>query len=119
MNCLSFLQIRLTIFNYRYIGPLNDLFDLAVERCNDQLDRNTVLVDHDILYMTCALYRYSRLKLKLRLNKRLNMCLDNYDRHELCLLFQHVNPDTCNDWDLLVRIHQKLKTITLSNQEGK
>ncbi|UJR21975.1 hypothetical protein I4U23_025043 [Adineta vaga] len=101
----------------RHFRPLNELFDLAVGRCNSELDQNQILVDHDILYMTCALYRYSKIKLKLRLNKRLHMCLDHFDAHEICLLYQHVNPDTCNDWDLLARIHQKLKQISLSSEE--
>ena len=90
-----------------------------MSRCNDELDKNQVLVDHDILYMSCALYRYSKIKLKLRLNKRLHLCLDNLDPHEISILFQHVNPDTCNDNDLLARIHQKLKKISLLNDECK
>jgi len=98
---------------------LNDLFDLAVTRCNNELDQNRTHVDHDILYMTCALYKYSRIKLKLRLNKQLHRCLDNFDPHEIGILFQHVNPDTCNDWDLLARIHQKLKSISLTSDECK
>ncbi|CAF4630910.1 unnamed protein product, partial [Rotaria sp. Silwood2] len=101
----------------RHFRPLNDLFDLAVIRCNNELDKNNILVDHDTLYMTCALYKYSKIKLKLRLNKKLHMCLDNFDPHEICLLFQHVNPDTCNDLELLLRIHQKLKYISLSSDE--
>ncbi|CAM2726441.1 unnamed protein product [Rotaria socialis] len=101
----------------RHFRPLNDLFDLAVTRCNNELDQNNFLVDHDTLYMTCALYKYSRIKLKLRLNRRLHMCLDNFDPHEICLLYQHVNPDTCNDWELLARMHHKLKQISLSNEE--
>ncbi len=105
--------------SFRYSHPLNDLFDLAVTRCIGELDQNHTLVDHDILYMSCALYKYSKIKLKLRLNKRLHMCLDNFDPHEICLLYQHVNPDTCNDWDLLARIHQKLKQISLSSEECK
>ncbi len=104
---------------FRHFRPLNDLFDIAVTRCNNELDQNRILVDHDILYMTCALYKYSKIKLKLRLNKRLHMCLDNFDPHEIGILFQHVNPDTCNDWDLLARIHQKLKKISLSSEECK
>lgn len=96
---------------------MNELFDLAVNRCNTELDLNNPLVDHDVLYMTCALYRHSKVKLKFRLNKRLHACLDRFDPHEICLLYQHVNPDTCNDWDLLTRIHQKLKLISLSNEE--
>ncbi|CAF3806570.1 unnamed protein product [Adineta steineri] len=101
----------------RHFRRLNELFDLAVTRCITEFDQNHVLVDHDVLYMTCALYRYSKIKLKLRLNKRLHKCLDNFDPHEICLLYQHVNPDTCNDWDLLARIHQKLKQISLSSEE--
>ncbi|CAF3668501.1 unnamed protein product [Rotaria sp. Silwood1] len=101
----------------RHFRPLNDLFDLAVIRCNNELDENNILVDHDTLYMTCALYKYSKIKLKLRLNRRLHICLDNFDPHEICLLFQHVNPDTCNDWELLARIHHKLKDISLSSEE--
>ncbi|CAF1129640.1 unnamed protein product [Rotaria sordida] len=101
----------------RHFRPLNDLFDLAVIRCNNELDQNNILVDHDTLYMTCALYRYSKIKLKLRLNRRLHMCLDNFDPHEISLLFHHVNPDTCNDWELLAYIHQKLKDISLSSEE--
>jgi hypothetical protein len=69
--------------------------------------------------MTCALYKYSKIKLKLRLNQRLHMCLDNFDPHETGILFQHVNPDTCNDWNLLARIHHKLKSILLSSEECK
>ena len=98
---------------------MNDLFELAVTRCINELDQSSPLVDHDILYMTCGLYKYAKIRLKLRLNKRLHMCLDNFTLHEMCLLYQHVNPDTCNDWDLLARIHQKLKTISLSNDECK
>jgi len=114
-----FYSLNLFILFFRYYHPLNDLFDLAVIRCNNELDQNRVLVDHDVLYMTCALYKHSKTKLKLRLNKRLHQCLDNFDPHEICLLFQHVNPDTCNDWDLLARIHQKLKNISLSSEECK
>ena len=77
------------------------------------------MVDHDVLYMCCGLYRYSKIKVKLRLNKRLHQCFDNFDAHETCLLFQHVNPDTCNDWELLARMHQKLKSISLVNEECK
>ena len=102
---------------FRHFRPLNDLFDLAVARCNHQLDQNRILVDHDVLYMTCALYKHSKIKLKLRLNKRLHQCLENFDPHEIGILFQHVNPDTCNDWDLLARMHQKLKKILLSSDE--
>ena len=98
---------------------MNDLFELAVARCNNELDQNRSLVDHDILYMICALYKHAKTKLKLRLNKRLHQCLDHFDPHEICLLFQHINPDTCNDWDLLARIHQKLKSISLSSEECK
>lgn len=98
---------------------MNDLFDLAVARCMNELDQNNVLIDHDILYMTCALYKYSKIKLKLRLNKRLHMCFDHFDPHEMCLLFQHVNPDTCNDWELLARMHTKLKEVSLCNEECK
>lgn len=105
--------------SHRHFRPLNDIFEAAVSRCNDELDRNQVLVDHDILYMSCALYRYAKIKLKLRLNKRLHLCLDNLDPHEISLLFQHVNPDTCNDNDLLARMHQKLKKISLLNEECK
>jgi hypothetical protein len=104
---------------FRHFRPLNDLFELSVTRCNNELDQNRVLIDHDILYMICALYKHSKTKLKLRLNKRLHKCLDNFDPHEICLLFQHINPDTCNDWDLLIRIHQKLKSISLSSEECK
>lgn len=96
---------------------MNDLYELAVNRCNEELDRTRVLVDHDTLYMTCALYKQAKNKLRLRLNRRLHQCIDRFDAHEICLLFQHVNPDTCNDWDLLARIHQKLKSISLSNDE--
>ena len=88
-----------------------------MSRCNDELDKNPVLVDHDVLYMSCALYRHSKIKLKLRLNKRLHRCLDNLDPHEISLLFQHVNPDTCNDGDLLGRMHQKMKKISLLNDD--
>jgi hypothetical protein len=98
---------------------LNELFDLAVTRCNNEFDQNRVLADHDILYMTGALYKHSKTKLKLRLNRRLHQCLDNFDPHEICLLYQHVNPDTCNDSDLLARIHQKLKNISLTSDECK
>lgn len=90
---------------------------MAVQRCQNELDENRPLIDHDILYMCCALYRYSKNKLKFRLNKRLHACLDNLNPHEISLLFQHVNPDTCNDGDLLGRIHQKLKKISLLNEE--
>lgn len=103
----------------RHFRPLNDFFELAVQRCNDELDRTRALVDHDALYMTCALYKQGKTKLKLRLNRRLHQCLDRFDSHEMCLLFQHVNPDTCNDWDLLAKMHQKLKNISLSNDECK
>ena len=98
---------------------MNELFESAVERCNSELDREQDLIDHDVLYMICALYRHSKIKLKFRLNRRLHMCLDRFDPHEICLLYQHINPDTCNDWDLLARIHSKLKQISPTNDECK
>lgn len=101
----------------RHFRSLNDLYDLAVERCVQELDQNRPFIHHDILYMTCALYRYGKIKLRLRLNKRLLMSFDHFDPHEISLLFQHVNPDTCNDTELLARIHQKLKRISLANDE--
>jgi hypothetical protein len=101
----------------RHFRPLNDLYESATVRCNDELDRNRPLIDHDILYMSCALYRFAKVKLKLRLNKRLRMCIDRLDPHEITLLFQHVNPDTCNDSDLLASIHRILKKISLVNDE--
>ena len=103
----------------RHVRPLTDFYELAVQRCNEELDGTRVLVDHDALYMTCALYKHAKTKLKLRLNRRLHQCLDRFDPHEICLLFQHVNPDTSNDWDLLAKMHQKLKNISLSNDECK
>ncbi|CAF1511761.1 unnamed protein product [Adineta ricciae] len=101
----------------RHFRPLNELFESAVARCNSELDQEQDLIDHDVLYMICALYRHSKIKLKLRLNRRLHMCLDRFDPHEICLLYQHINPDTCNDWDLLARIHSKLKQISPTNDE--
>lgn len=102
----------------RHFRPLNDIFDLAIQRCEKELDRNQSLIDHDILYMCCAVYRQAKIPLKLRLNKRLHKLIENFTPHEISILFQHVNPDTCNDLDLLAKIHEKLKQISLNDDES-
>ena len=102
----------------RHFFPLKDLYEFATRRCEHELDRNRIMTNQDLLYMVCALYRQAKSSMRLRLNKRLNMFIDDFDLHSACILFQHVNPDSCNDTDLLAKIHQKLMKVTLSKSES-
>ncbi|CAF0819848.1 unnamed protein product [Didymodactylos carnosus] len=120
INDYNWFEIHQLLGNIkRNLHFIPKLFDLAVARCEYELNYHT-MTSRDLLYMCYSLYKSAPYKLKQQLDNALQIHLNKYSSHEICILYSHVNPDTCNQHDILVQIHQILKMFSLSyNQQDE